>query len=130
MKKLLIFTVLLCCAAFAGCSKDAEINSFMTEFESVTADITAKLEAGNIDAARKTFDEKKGSLQDKWDSIKGARGFQVSEEMQEKLTESVTKNVTALGMAAGKAKLKTISDKDKSTEIDDLLKEYKDIFQT
>ena len=129
MKKLIIFMILLSCAALAGCSKDAEINSFITEFETITKEITTDLESGDVTAARKTFDDKKENLKTSWDSIKGARGFQVSEETKTNLTESVTKNVTALGFAAGKAKIKAISDKDKSAEIDKLLNEYKDIFQ-
>ena len=129
MKKLLIFTVILSCAALLGCSKDAEINSFITEFEAATQEITTKLDAGDIEAARKTFDDKKESLKTSWDSIKGARGFQVSKETQTSLTESVTKNVTALGVAAGKAKIRSMSDKDKTEEIDKLLNEYRDIFQ-
>ncbi len=129
MKKLLVLTVLVCCVAFAGCSKDGEISSFITEFETVTTDITKKLEEGDIDGAKKTFDDKKSSLQTSWDAIKGARGFQVSEESKTKLTESVTKNVTALGIAAGKAKIKSVNDKAKSQKVDDLLNEYKKIFE-
>lgn len=126
MKKVLVLTVLVFCVAFAGCSKDGEINAFITEFESVTQQMTKDFEAGNVDAAQKTFDSKKESLKASWDSIKGARGFQVSEESQKKLMDSVQKNISALTTASIKT---AIGDADKAAKTKKLLEEYKNIFQ-
>lgn len=88
MKKLILFTTLTVCVAFAGCSKDAKINSFITEFENVTKEMTAKIESGDVSGAKKAFDAKKDSLKASWDGIKGARGFQVSEDAKKNLQKA------------------------------------------
>ena len=126
MKKFMVLTVLTVCITFAGCSKDGEIDSFITEFETVTQKMTKDLQAGDVDAAQKTFDSNKASLKASWDSIKGARGFQVSEESQKKLMESVTKNIAALSTASVKT---SIGNPDKAAKTQSLLIEFKDIFQ-
>ncbi len=126
MKKVLVLTVLTFCIAFAGCSKDGEIDSFIAEFETVTQQMTKDMQAGDVDAAQKTFDDKKESLRSSWDSIKGARGFQVSEESQKKLMESVTKSITELSTASIKT---SMGDPDKAEKTKKLLEEYKNIFQ-
>ncbi|NNF00929.1 MAG: hypothetical protein HKN25_18075 [Pyrinomonadaceae bacterium] len=125
MKKLLLPIALLSCLAFAGCSKDAEIESFITEFETVTQTMTSKIESGDAEGAKKVFDEKKESLKASWDGIKGARGFQVSEESKKKLMASVTKNVTALSGAVMKGAMKGGN----ANDMKSLLKEYQDIFK-
>jgi outer membrane murein-binding lipoprotein Lpp len=129
MKKLLVLTVLVCSVAFAGCSKDGEIDSFISEFESVTKELTTKIEAGDIDGAKKAFDAKKSSLKSSWDSIKGARGFQVTEASQKKLMDSVTKNMQALGSATTSGIMKVGGDKTKVDQLKSLLDEYKDVFK-
>lgn len=126
MKKVLILTVLTFCIAFAGCSKDGEIDAFIAEFETVTQAITKDMKAGDVDAAQKTFDSKKESLKASWDSIKGARGFQVSEESQKKLMDSVAKNMTELTTASIKASIGGDGNAEKTKK---LLEEYKNIFQ-
>lgn len=125
MKKVLVLTVLVFCVAFAGCSKDAEIDSFITEFESITKDMTTKIESGDVAGAKKAFDAKKDSLKASWDEIKGARGFQVSEESKKKLMDSVTKSMTALQSAVIKGSMKGSS----GEEMKSLLKEYQEVFK-
>ncbi len=125
MKKLILLTVLTFCVAFAGCSKDGEIDSFIADFEGVTKDMTAKIEAGDVDGAKKAFAAKKDSLKASWDGIKGARGFQVSEESKKKLMESVTKNISALSGAVMKGAMKGGNANDMKA----LLQEYQDVFK-
>lgn len=129
MKKLTIFVLVISCLAFAGCNKDAEINTFITDFEAVTNDMTAKLEEGDVEGAKKAFEGKKDSLKTSWENMKNARDFQVSAEAKKNLEESVKKNVTELTTAAGSAAIKSGGDAGKAQEIQALLKDYVSIFQ-
>ncbi len=128
MKKLTLFILLACCLAFAGCNKDAEINTFLADFEGVTKDMTKKLEEGDVAGAKTAFESKKESLKTSWENMKNARDFQVSAEAKKKLEESVQKNVTELTTAAGTAAIKSAGDAGKAQEIQALLKDYVGIF--
>lgn len=126
MKKLTLILIAVFCLALAGCSKDAEVSEFMNEFETTTNDVSAKLEAGNVDEAQKAFDAKKASLKTKWDGIKSARGIQVSQETQKKMEEGTKKNMTTLSNASIKAVQAKPSD---SAKVQNLVKEFTGIFQ-
>ena len=128
MKKLLVISVLLCCAIAAGCSKDAEVASFLTEFESVTKQMTEKLNSGDIEGAQKVFDDNKSSLQSSFDSFKNAREMQISDDTKSKLESSVKENIKSLSSAATKAAI-SAGDQAKAKAIQSLLKDYVGIFQ-
>ena len=95
MKKVTLLLVAVFCLGLAGCSKDAEINAFITEFDSTTKDLISKIDAdpsaAGIDAAQKSFDGKKAGLKAKWDAIKDAVGFQVSADTKKKLEDTQSK---------------------------------------
>ena len=129
MKKLILLTALTFCVALAGCSKDGDIDSFIAEFERVTQEMTSKIETGDIDGAKKSFDENKVSLQSSWDEIKNARGFQVTEESKKKLTESINKQMGELTKATFRGASKLGGDKEKAEELKTLLNDYRNIFQ-
>ena len=129
MKKITLFLVLAFCLSMVGCSKDAEIETFITEWDSVTNDMVQKINVGDIDGAKTAFDAKKETLKSKWAGIKDAKGFQVSDATKKKMTESATKNMSALttAMTANMAKLMT--DKPKMEKLQALVKEYGEIFK-
>jgi hypothetical protein len=126
MKKLAFILIAMFCLVLAGCSKDAEVNAFMTEFDAATNEVSAKLESGNVDEAQKVFDAKKDSLKSKWDSIKSARGMQVSSETQKKMTEGAKKNMETLTKASIKAIQSKPTD---SAKVQNLVREFTGIFQ-
>ena len=127
MKKITLLVLLaMMCFGLAGCSKDAEINAFMSEFGTVTKDVSAKLDAGDVDGAQKVFDEKKASLKSKWDGIKTARGMQVSKETQTKMTEETQKNMKTLTDSSMKAMQAKPSE---ASKVQNLVKEFTGIFQ-
>jgi hypothetical protein len=128
MRKLILFTVLTCCAFAAGCTKDAAVRSFLGDIESVTKEITQKLDAGDIAGAKNVFADKKGGLKEGFDAFKNAREIQFSAETKKELEKSVTENVKALSTSATKAAIGS-GDKDKAKEIQNLLKEFVGIFQ-
>lgn len=129
-KNLLIVFVLL--AFVAACSKDAEINAFITEFDAATNEMIAKIDAdpssAGIAEAQKAFDGKKASLKAKWDGIKDAVGFQVSADTKKKLEESVANNMKALMAVSTKNMMKLALDKDAAAKFQALLKDYQSTF--
>jgi|688.fasta_scaffold1181744_2 hypothetical protein len=75
-----------------GCSKDAEIDEFIKFNAELAADVEKKGKEGP-EAATKVFEDRKGDLQKRYDAIKEARGFQVSEEKTKALEANVTDSV-------------------------------------
>lgn len=128
MKKITIFLVLAICLTLVGCSKDAEINAFLTEWEGVTNDIVKKIDEGDVDGAKTVFDAKKDSLKAKVASIKDARGFQVSEATKKSFEDAVKKNTTTLSGAMTRNAMKLASDKTKMDKLQALMKEYGEVF--
>jgi hypothetical protein len=129
MKKTTLLIVALLALGLAGCSKDAEINAFMKDVETVTNEMSQKIEAGDIDGAQKTFDAKKADLKAKWEGVKTARGFQVSAETQKNMESGMMKNMNALTAASTKNAMALAMDKGKMDKLQALIKEYAGIFQ-
>lgn len=132
MKNLTLLCIFAFCLALTGCSKDAEINAFITEFDAATQEIVSKIDANptaaGMDDAQKAFDGKKASLKAKWDGIKGAVGFQVSADTKKKLEDSVGKNMKALMDVSTKNMMKLATDKEASAKFQALLKDYQATF--
>ncbi len=132
MKRITLFFVVLFCLGLTSCSKDAEINAFITEFDAATKEIVAKIEANptsaGIDDAQKAFDGKKAGLKAKFDGLKGARAFQVSADTKKKLEESITNNGKALLEVSMKNAMKLAMDKDASTKFKNLLTDFQSTF--
>jgi hypothetical protein len=133
IKTLAIGLIALSCLSLVGCSKDAEINSFLTEWDAVTNEIVQKIDAdpssAGVDDAQKTWDEKKADLKAKWDKIKDVRGFQVSKDTQKKMEESAQKNVSALTAVMSKNVVKMAKDKDAADKFRNLMEDYGNTFK-
>jgi hypothetical protein len=129
MKRSALFFLIAACFCLAGCSKDAEVNSFVSEFHSTTAEMAQKIDAnpgsGGIDDAQKAFDAKKAGLKAKWDAIKDAAKFQVSADTQKNLDESVMKDMKALTDVATKNAVKIGTDRDASAKLVALMNDLK-----
>ena len=101
---------LACLALLAGCKKDAQVDSVLTELDTFTKEMVAKIDSApnpsaGVDAAQKFLDSRKADLQAKLGTLKGLRGYQVSDETKKKMMESMTQNV----MSVGKLKIKYMS---------------------
>jgi hypothetical protein len=129
MKKITIFLVLTFCLALIGCSKDAEIGTFLTEWDGVTNDMVKKIDEGDIDGAKAAFDAKKDSLKKSFKDVKEIRGFQISKDTEKKIADSLTKNTTVLSGSFTKNAMKFVSDKSKMDKLQELIKEYGEVFQ-
>ncbi len=76
--------------SLVGCSKNAEVEEFIKFNDDLAAEVSKAADKDGPEGAQKAFDAKKGDLKTKYDAIKEAAGFQVSEENLKKLGESVT----------------------------------------
>ena len=125
--------LILSVVALAGCKKDAEINAVLADFDSFTKELVKKVDgnptAAGVDDAQKYLDSKKDELKGKWDSIKGARGFQVSKETQEKMEESLKKNFMSVVGLQTKYIGKSMSDPAFKSKLDKLVKDYQALYQ-
>lgn len=128
MKKITLFLVLTFCLALIGCSKDAEIGTFLTEWDSVTNEMVKKIDEGDVEGAKAAFDAKKESLKKTFKEVKEVRGFQVSEDTKKKIADSSKKNYDALTGSFTKNAMKFVADKSKGDKVQALIKEYADIF--
>ena len=105
-----------------GCSKNDDVLDFV-KFNDEFADTIAAKGKDGPEAAQKAFDEKKDELKKKYDGIKDARGFQVSEENLKKLETSVGESVTKVCM------LQVALDKAKGEKFKKICDDYTGLLQ-
>lgn|SRR5262245_8148753 len=131
-RKILVTTLVFSLLWLAGCKKDAEIGSILKDLDSFTAEIVQKVDSvqgsiEGVDAAQAFLDSKKNDLKKKLDVVKGARGFQVSDETKKKLTASFTKNITAVASLQLKYVARAIKDPRYKAKIEKLISDYRDL---
>jgi predicted transcriptional regulator len=131
-RKFVSLLLVVAVVALAGCKKDAEINSVLADFESFTKEMVQKVEAqptaAGVDSAQKLLDSKKADLTAKWDSIKGARGFQVSKETQDKMAASLKKNFESVAGLQIKYMSRSMSDAVFKSKLEKLVDDYKALY--
>jgi len=127
--------ILVCffvCLAVAGCNKDAEINTSMNELNAFTTELIQKVDSAQgsvegIDAAQRFFESKKAEMEKKLSVLKGARGFQVSDEAKKSMTESLTKNVTDVASLQLKYIGRSMKDPSYKSKLEKLVKDYQSL---
>ena len=133
MKKVTLFLLAIFCLSFTACNKDADIDAFLTEFESTTAEVAKKIDenpsSAGVDEAQKAFTTKKPALQQKFDAVKNARGFQVSEGKQKEMVDRITKSMMSLSTVAQKHAVKMAMDKEAMPKLQNLMKDYTETFK-
>ena len=131
MKKIALFMLIVFCLGLTGCSKDAEVNAFVTENRAIIDEIVKKVEADpsekGVDEAQKAFDAKKASLKEKWEAIKSARKAQVSADVQKKMETEVPADMKKLTDVQMKHVLKLGSGGNE--KFGKLLKDYQEIIK-
>ena len=127
-----MFIVVAFCLGLTACSKDAEVNAFITEFDSTTKELISKIDANptaaGIDDAQKAFDGKKAGLKVKWDAIKDAVGFQVSADTKKKLEDTVKKNMDDLQKVSSKHEETIASDPQTTQKFTKLITDFTSMF--
>ncbi len=133
MRKVTLFLLVVFCLGLVGCSKDSEVQAFITELDATTKEMVSKIDANpssaGIDEAQKSFEAKKASLKTKFDAFKDARGVQVSADMQKKLVDSATANGKSLSDVMTKNMSKISQDKDAMPKFQQLMKDYAETFK-
>jgi hypothetical protein len=133
MKKITVFLMAVFCLGMIGCSKDAEVEAFIKDFDAVSKEMAAKIDGNptvaGIDDAQKAFDAKKGALKEKFATFKTAREAQVSKETLKKLTDSITNNGKAISEAFGKHAMDYADEPEAGPKFQKLMKDYVDTFQ-
>ena len=133
MKKIALFLLVVFCLGLTACSKDAEVNAFITENNAVIKDMVAKIDADpsekGIDEAQKSFDAKKAGLKEKWDAIKDARGAQVSADVTKKLNDSMMSDMKMLTDVQQKHAMKLARDGNSASKFSKLIQSYSDIIK-
>lgn len=133
MKKITVFLLAVFCMGMIGCSKDAEIEAFIKDFDAVSKEMATKIDSNptvaGIDDAQKAFDAKKASLKEKFGTFKGASKAQVSEATLKKLTDSITNNGKAISDAFSKHVMDYADEPEAGPKFQKLMKDYVDTFQ-
>ena len=113
MKKLTLILLLFFIVSQTACSKDAQANAFLKQYDEVISEIAEKLEEGKIDEAQKVFDENEKSLNAKFDDVKRSLSIRFSAETKKRINTEPQKNMTELAEAANKAIKKNPQDEAK-----------------
>src|SRR5688500_1239048 len=133
MRKIALFLMLVFCLGLTGCNKDAEINAFIAENNTVIKEIVSKIDADpsekGVEEAQKAFDAKKDGLKAKWDAIKNVRGAQVSGDATKKLTDSMTADMKMLTDVQMKHSQKLSTSGDAMNKFVKLVQSYADIIK-
>jgi hypothetical protein len=133
-RKFIVAVVIITCVVFAGCKKDAEIESTIAELHSFSEELTKKVQSApnpsaGVDDAQKLMDSRKAALQSKMKSLKNVRGYQVSKETQQKMTDTLSKD--ARNVAGLQIKYISVSMRDPGFKgkLDKLIRDYTEIFK-
>ena len=83
--KALALLITFSCLLVAGCKKDAEVKTILSDFDSFTNELVKRVDAASnpadgVDDAQKYFDSKKTEMTGKMEQLKTIRGYQVGEE--------------------------------------------------
>ena len=96
--------LLICfaCLPLAGCKKDAEAKTILTDFDSFTTEMVKRVDAASnpadgVDDAQKYFDSRKTEMTGKMDTLKGLRGYQVGEETKKMMESSLVEDAKTEG---------------------------------
>lgn len=134
MKKIFLFFVLTLFLLLTACNNDQEILAFFDEWDNVAQIMLQKIEAGEIDGARLIFDSKKENLKSGWERIPRSRSggsskIYMSSAVKKRYDKSFFKNIEAITNSIPTFENKFGKDKAKVEKLQNLVKEYREIFR-
>jgi len=134
-KKLALLAACALCAALAGCKKDAQIESVLADLHTFSQEIVKRVEgapnpSAGVDDAQRYFDSRKAEMEGKLQSLKGIRGFQVSQETQKKMTEQLTEDVMNVSKLQIKYIGQSMRDPAFKTKLSKLITDYQNLLKS
>ena len=122
-------------AALAGCKKDAQIEAVLNDLHTFSQEIVKRVESApdpsaGVDDAQKYLDSRRAEIEGKLQSIKGIRGFQVSQETQKKMTEQLTDDVMSVSKLQIKYMSQSMRDPAFRTKLTKLITDYTNLLKS
>jgi len=132
--KPLALIVAFACLLLAGCKKDAEVKMALTDFDSFTNELVKRVDsasgpAAGVDDAKKYFDSKKAEMTTKMDTLKGIRGYQVSDETRKMMESSLVDDAKKIANLQVKYMRTSMRDATFKAKLDKLTRDYQSLFK-
>ena len=132
--KPLALIVAFACLLLAGCKKDAEVKAALNDFDSFTNELVKRVEsasdpAAGVDDAQKYFDSKKAEMTTKMDTLKGIRGYQVSDETRKMMESSLVDDAKKIANLQVKYMGTSMRDATFKAKLDKLTRDYQSLFK-
>ena len=132
--KPLALIVAFACLLLAGCKQDAEVKTALTDFDSFTNELVKRVEsasdpAAGVDDAQKYFDSKKAEMTTKMDTLKGIRGYQVSDETRKMMESSLVDDAKKIANLQVKYMGTSMRDATFKAKLDKLTRDYQSLFK-
>ena len=129
-----VLLIVFACLLFAGCKKDAEVKTVLADFDSFTNELVKRVESASdpsagVDDAQKYFDSKKAEMTAKMDSLKGIRGYQVSEETKKMMESSLVDDAKRIANLQVKYMGTSMRNATFKAKLDKLTRDYQSLFK-
>ena len=132
--KVIALLVCLAMLPLAGCKKDAEAKTILTDFDSFTNELVKRVDAASnpadgVDDAQKYFDSKKAEMTGKMDTLKGLRGYQVGDETKKMMESSLVEDAKKVANLQVKYMGTSMRDAAFKAKLDKLTRDYQSLFK-
>ena len=126
--------IVLTCLVLAGCKKDADVKTVLTDFDKFTDELVKRVESASdpsagVDDAQKYFDSKKAEMTTKMDSLKNVRGYQVGEETRKMMESSLVDDAKKIANLQVKYMGTSMRDATFKAKLDKLTRDYQSLFK-
>ena len=126
--------IVFACLLLIGCKKDAEVKTILTDFDSFTNELVKRVESASdpsagVDDVQKYFDSKKAEMTTRMDTLKGIRGYQVSEETKKLMESSLVDDAKKIANLQMKYLGASMRDPTFKAKLDKLTKDYQGLFK-
>ncbi len=130
----LALLICLACLPLAGCKKDAEAKTILTDFDSFTTEMVKRVDAASnpadgVDDAQKYFDSRKTEMTGKMDQLKAIRGYQVGEETKKMMESSLVEDAKKVANLHVKYMSLSMRDAAFKAKLDKLTTDYQGLFK-
>jgi hypothetical protein len=101
MNKFCVFLLTVVCISVLGCGRSGDVQSIVTDLDSLTSEITKKISTNDVAGAKAAMDSKKAGLKAQFEALKKIPEDKIPKDQQDKLLASIQKNLKALDTEIG-----------------------------